>query len=315
MAVSNLKTLARYTDSVSFLYLEHAVIEKDNQSVAAFTADGRISLPVANLSVLMLGPGTRVTHAAVSVLASSGCLLVWVGEEGLRHYASGQQKTRSSAPLERQCLVWSDPGKRMQTVRRLYEMRFKEPVPASLTLQQIRGREGARVRDAYRDLSQRFGVEWSGRVYQVGDWKAADPVNRAMSATNAALYAVVLAGLHSLGYSPGLGFIHTGKQLSFVYDLADVFKMETSVPAAFEAAASGASKIEARARAIFRTRAAEHRLLDRINSTLTALFGKDDQANQYIEGDDFDMNAAIPGSLWDPAGNVSGGSQHAGDDT
>jgi len=315
MATTNLRTLARFTDSLSFLYLEHAVIEKEDHSVAAFTTDGRVSLPAASLSTLMLGPGTRVTHAAVQVLSGAGCVVVWVGEDGLRHYAAGLNKTRSSAGLERQCLAWAEPGRRMATVRRLYEMRFQDPLPASMTIQQIRGREGARVRDAYRDLSQEYGVEWTGRSYRSSDWSAADPVNRAVSATNAALYAVTLSAVHALGYSPALGFIHTGKQLSFIYDLADVYKMSTSVPAAFEAASSTAPKVESRAREIFRRRAMEVRLLDQLSRSLAGLFGSslpgsEAQGAQHLRQD---IDGAVPGELWDPSGNVPGGVQHAGD--
>lgn len=312
MSVSNLKTLARFTDSLSFLYLEHAVIEKEDQSIAAFTAEGRISLPAANLSTLMLGPGTRVTHAAIQVLASSGCVIAWVGADGLRHYAAGQTKTRSSAALERQCAFWADADRHMSIVRRLYTVRFTEPIPATMSLQQIRGREGARVRDAYHALARRYGIDWSGRSYKSDDWASADPVNRALSAANAALYAVTLAALHALGYSPGLGFIHTGKQLSFVYDIADVFKLSTSVPAAFAAASESTRGVESRARALFREKATELRLLDRLNSLLGQLFIPDEQENSGSIRE-FDEDPSRPGPLWDPASDVPGGVQHADD--
>jgi CRISPR-associated protein Cas1 len=316
MPVTDLKTLARYSDSLSFIYLEHAVIEKENQSVAAFTAEGRVSLPAANLSTLLLGPGTRITHAAINVLAGSGCIICWVGEEGLRHYAAGQNKTRSNAGLEQQCLIWADPVKRMATVRRLYEMRFRERLPSTLTLQQIRGKEGARVRDTYHEMAQRFGIEWSGRDYKSNDWQATDPVNRALSASNAALYAVTLAGLHALGYSPALGFIHTGKQLSFVYDMADIFKMTTSVPAAFEAAATGPHQVERRARSLFRSIAAQQHLLDRVCEVLRELFASSPgDAAPAEEHHEFDTESAKPGLLWDPDGNAQGGVQYGGDDS
>lgn len=301
---ANLKVLSRFSDSIGFVYLEHAVIEREDASVAAFTADGRISLPVASLSCLMLGPGTRITHAAMDTLCRSGCVVAWTGEDGLRFYAAGQSKTRSSSALERQCAVWADPERRQAMVRRLYQLRFAEPLPASLTLQQIRGREGARVRDMYREASERFGVPWSGRSYERNDWAAADPVNRALSSANSLLYSVCLAGLHAQGYSPALGFIHTGKQLSFVYDLADLFKADTSVPAAFEAAVDGASGTERRARSLFRQRAHDVRLLDRINAALVRLLGSSDADDLGAQ------DAAMPGPLWDPNGNAAGGRTH-----
>ncbi len=306
---ANLKALARFADSLGFIYLEHAVIEQEESSVAAFTADGRISLPAASLSSLLLGPGVRITHAAVSTLGRNGCLIVWVGEDGLRFYAAGQPKTRSSANLERQCRVWADAASRDGVVRRLYELRFGETLPASMTLQQIRGREGARVRDAYAAASKQWQVPWSGRQYDRLQWAATDPVNRALSAANAALYAICSAGLHALGYSPALGFIHTGKQLSFVYDLADIFKLETTVPAACEAAAAGGQKVEARARECFRRLAWQQRLPEKIAKSLSTLFGP------IVDEAPADEDPAAPGVLYDPHGGVSGGIQHARDDS
>jgi CRISPR-associated protein Cas1 len=306
---SNLKTLARFGDSLAFLYLEHAVVEQEDASVVAFTADGRISLPAASMSTLLLGPGVRITHAAVSTLGRSGCLVAWVGEDGLRFYAAGQPKTRSSANLERQCRVWADSVAREGVVRRLYELRFGEALPAAMTLQQIRGREGARVRDAYAAAAKKWNVSWAGRQYDRAQWSAGDPVNRALSAANAALYAVCSAGLHALGYSPALGFIHTGKQLSFVYDLADLYKLDTTVPAAFEAAAQGAQKVEMRAREYFRRLAWEQHLPDKITKSLSSLFGP------AIEEALPDGDPAAPGALYDAGGPVSGGIQHAGDDS
>jgi CRISPR-associated protein Cas1 len=307
MSPADLKILPRFSDGLSFVYIEHAVLEREDRSVAAFTADGRISLPAAGLGCLMLGPGTRITHAAVNALADSGCTTVWVGEDGLRFYASGFGKTRSSAGLMRQAQFWADRASHEAVVRRLFERRFSERLPRSMTLQQIRGREGARVRDAYRAASDATGVPWSGRQYRRDDWAQSDPVNRALSAANAALYAVCLAGIVTAGYSPALGFIHVGKQLSFVYDLADLYKLELSVPAAFEAAAAGADRVETRARQRFRERAHAAKLLDRIMQDLRVVFA-------VSEDDRFDEDAALPGGLWDPeAGQVQGGVQHADD--
>jgi CRISPR-associated protein Cas1 len=303
----NLKVLPRFSDGLSFLYLERAVLEREDRSVAAFTAQGRIGLPAAGLACLMLGPGTRITHAAIQVLADCGCVTVWVGEDGLRYYAGGFGKTRSSAALSRQAQLWANRRSHEAVVRRMFELRFGERLPDSLTLQQIRGKEGARVRDAYRVASESTGVPWSGRQYSRDDWQQSDPVNRALSAANAALYAVCLSGIVTSGYSPALGFLHVGKQLSFVYDVADLYKLQLSVPAAFEAAASGESGVERRARAGFRERAHQFKLLDRVVDDLKSLF-------QVVPHDRFASDAADPGGLWDPlAGQVPGGTSYAGD--
>src|SRR5690625_3578395 len=141
---------------------------------------GRTYVPCASLSLLVLGPGTSLTHAAVHSMAEAGCLVAWVGEQGIRFYAQGMGETRSSRNLLRQAEVWADEQSRLAVVRRMYEMRFGESIPADLTLRQIRGKEGARVRAAYAAASREFGIEWGGRSYKRDDWESADPANRAL---------------------------------------------------------------------------------------------------------------------------------------
>ncbi len=308
MANPNLRALARFTDSLSHIYLEHAVIEREDHSIAAFTPEGRITLPAANLSCVILGPGTRITHAAIKVLADSGSVVAWTGGDGLQFYACGQAKTRLSRGIELQALHWADPARHLAVVRRMYEARFPDPLAPGLTLQQIRGKEGVRIRDTYQRLSREFGVCWNGRRYERASWAEADPVNKALSAANAALYAIVLAGLHALGYSPSLGFIHTGKQLSFVYDVADLVKTETSFPAAFEAASGGAEKVESRARGILRDRCCHGRIQDRLTRLIPGLF-------EALPDDDVTATSESVAQIWDPAGNLRGGVQYARDDS
>jgi CRISPR-associated protein Cas1 len=308
MSIANLRALSRYSDSLSQVYLEHAVIEQEGHSIAAFTPDGRITLPAANLSTVILGPGTRITHAAIKVLADCGVVVAWTGTEGLGFYACGQSKTRLSTGIELQARHWADPELHLLVVRRMYQARFPDDLPPKLTLEQIRGKEGVRVRDTYQRLARAYGVPWNGRRYDRNSWKDADPINRALSAAHAALYAIVLAGLHSLGYSPSLGFIHTGKQLSFVYDVADLVKTSTSIPAAFEAAAQGAEKVESRARQILRDRCCHERLQDRLTRLVPSLF--------LAKGPDAEAAVADEvSSLWDPGGSVPGGIQHGRDDS
>jgi len=308
MAAANLRALARYSDSLSQIYLEHAVIEREDHSIAAFTPEGRITLPAANLSSVILGPGTRITHAAIKVLADCGALVAWTGGEGLSFYACGQSKTRLSRGIESQARYWADPELHLLVVRRMYQFRFSDVLPPRLTLEQIRGKEGVRVRETYQRLAREYGVPWYGRRYERNSWGDADSINRALSAANAALYAIVLAGLHSLGYSPSLGFIHTGKQLSFVYDVADLFKTTTSIPAAFEAAANGDDKVESNARRILRDRCCHERLLDRLTKLIPTLF--------ETQAPDTEASVAdAVTALWDPSGTVPGGIQHGCDDS
>jgi CRISPR-associated protein Cas1 len=308
MGKANLRALARYSDSLSHVYLEHAVIEQEDHSIAAFTPDGRITLPAANLSSVVLGPGTRITHAAIKILADCGAVIAWTGSEGLRFYASGQAKTRLSQGIEQQARHWADPDLHLQVVRRMYQCRFPDPLPASLTLQQIRGKEGVRVRDTYQQLARAYGVPWNGRNYDRSSWETADPVNKGLSAANAALYAIVLAALHSLGYSPALGFVHTGKQLSFVYDVADLVKTETSIPAAFEAAIAGDCQVESRARRVLRDRCCHDRIQDRLTKMIPALFSAALPDSELACRDEV-------GALWDGDSNIPGGTQYGRNDS
>lgn len=311
----NLRELPQFSDGITYLYLERAVIEQQHGSVAAFRKDDSVAIPAAAIGVLMLGPGTTVTHAAVKTLCDHGCCLLWIGEHGTRFYASGHGETRSSVRLMQQARVWADPGDHMEAVLRLYRFRFDTPLPEGLSLRQIRGMEGARVRDTYAHWSRETGVPWAGRRYDRGRWETADAVNRAISSASAVLYGICHSAIVSMGFSPGLGFIHTGKMLSFVYDVADLYKAELVVPAAFQAAAEGAAGIESRLRRTLRERAREERLLERVAHDLLRLFeGLGGMRRQnVIEEDLFSEDGAQPGALWDPDGIAQGGVNYGRD--
>lgn len=308
-AVQNLRILPKVRDSWTYLYVEHARIDQEDKGICLHDEKGRVHVPCAALSLLMLGPGTSVTHAAIMTMAEAGCLVAWCGEQGVRFYAQGMGETRSAARLLQQARKWADETERMKVVRRMYEMRFPDPLPPDLTLRQIRGKEGARVRAAYKRNAERFGIPWSGREYDRANWDTSDPVNRALSAANSCLYGVCHAAIVAAGYSPAIGFIHTGKMLSFVYDVADLYKMELTVPAAFMEVAKGGPRLESRVRHRCRDLFAEHDLLGRIVDDLDALFESPvDQATADL----FDQDQAAPGSLWDPNGEVEGGQNYGG---
>jgi len=308
-AVRNLRILPKVRDSWSYLYVEHARIDQEDKGICLHDANGRVHVPCASLSLLMLGPGTTVTHAAVMTMAEAGCLVAWCGEQGVRFYAQGMGETRSAANLLQQARLWANPHRRLHIVRRMYEMRFSEPLEPTLTLRQIRGKEGARVRAAYAKASETYGVPWSGRNYDRSDWDRSDPVNRALSAANACLYGVCHAAIVAAGYSPALGFIHTGKMLSFVYDVADLYKTELTIPAAFMEVAKGVQRLESRVRHRCRDLFAENRLLDRIVADLADLFDVEADPEPAV-----DLEVALPGELWDPEGSVGGGRNFGGRD-
>lgn len=197
----------------------------------------RKHIPVGSVACIMLEPGTRVSHAAVKLASQVGTLLVWVGEAGVRLYASGQPGGARSDRLLYQAKLALDDELRLKVVRKMYELRFGEPAPAKRSVEQLRGIEGSRVRKTYELLAQRYNVKWKGRRYDPKDWEKGDVANQCISAATACLYGITEAAILAAGYAPAVGFIHTGKPLSFVYDIADIYKFDTVVPVAFKIAA------------------------------------------------------------------------------
>jgi CRISPR-associated protein Cas1 len=299
----DLHELPKVRDSWSYLYVEHCRVDQESKAIMLEDVRGRVPVPCANLTLLMLGPGTVITHAAIRALADNGCLAVWCGEQGVRFYAQGMGETRSSINLLHQARMWGDPRTHLEVVFRMYQVRFLEQFDPSMTLQQIRGAEGIRVRQAYQDASARYGVKWVGRNYDRRNWRSGDRVNRALSAANSCLYGVCHAAIVSAGYSPALGFIHTGKMMAFVYDVADLYKTEISIPVAFSVAAEGAQELETRARKACRDAFSSARLLHRIVDDIQSLLGVADSEPDSA----FDVDQAAPGGLWDPTGPVAGG--------
>lgn len=261
----SLHELPRFDDKLTYLYVEHAVIERADTAIAVCRADGtKTHVPAAALAVLLLGPGTSLTHAAVRTLSESNCQVLWIGEHGVRFYAHGLGGARSSRNLLHQARLATNETTRLQVVVRMYCMRFEDTPRQEITLQQLRGKEGIRVREAYARAAKETGVVWKGRNYDRGRWDAADPVNRALSAANACLYGLCHAAILAAGYSPALGFIHSGKQLSFVYDIADLYKARYAIPVAFRESIAGGGELESRVRRACRDIFRAEKLMERI---------------------------------------------------
>ncbi len=292
----DLHELPKLRDSMSYLYLEHGRIEQKYKAVELVDEEGRTMIPAAALTVLMLGPGTSITHAAVRALADNGCLIVWCGEDGTRCYAQGGGETRKAYHLLRQAELASDPQRRLQVALRMYRLRFGGQLDETLTLPQIRGLEGVRVREAYADASRQYGVEWKGRRYDRKSWARGDPINRALSAANALLNGLCHAAIVSGGYSPALGFIHTGKQLSFVYDIADLYKVGVTIPVAFQVVGESSERVEPRVRQACRDAFREYRLLSRILPDIDWLLDVPDAV--LSAGQEADSDGARPEPLW-----------------
>ena len=282
-----IETLAPAKDRWTPIYLEHGRLEVDDASVKWIGADGLLCrLPVATVSALLMGPGTTVTHAAVKACADSNTPLCWIGEEGMRFYASGLAPTHDNQNPKRHAEAWAAKHRRNAIARAMFKQRFPEIEVENYSVNELRGMEGIRVRVLYTKLGMEYGVTWKGRNYNPANWELADGINRAVSTANASLYALCAAVICSMGFLPQLGFVHEGGSLPFIYDVADLYKVETSLPAAFQAIRQDPKDEGELTRTLLKQRIEETRLLQRMPKDLDGLF---------------DGSIALPGPTLTPA--------------
>ena len=265
-------------DRAAIVFLEYGQVDVvDNAFVLIDKGGVRVQIPIGGLACLMLEPGIRITHAAVALAARVGCLLVWVGEAAVRVYSAGQPGGARADRLLYQAKAALDDTARLKVVREMYAFRFNEQAPARRSIEQLRGIEGARVRGMYRQFAKLHGVTWAGRRYNPATWDAADIANRCLSSATSCLYGLTEAAVLAAGYAPAIGFLHRGKPLSFVYDIADLFKFETVVPAAFAVASRHergklpTAVVERTVRVECRDAFRQTNLLERIIPTIAAI--------------------------------------------
>lgn len=291
--------LSRVQDRVSFVYVERATVHRDQNAITVTDQSGVIHVPAATIGALVLGPGTRITHQGMMLLADSGSTALWVGEQGVRYYAHGRGLSRASRWVEAQAAIVSNRHRRLAVARQMYAMRFPGEDLTGATMQQLRGREGVRVRRAYRDAAEEVGINWSTRSYDSVDFSSGDPVNQALSAATACLYGVVHSVVVALGCSPGLGIVHAGHERSFVFDVADLYKAELAIPVAFQVAATQTEDVPGDTRRAMRDEIHARRLLQRCVKDVQVLLSEDDPG--MVE--DWDVIY-----LWDGSrGKVAGG--------
>ncbi len=311
--LSGPQDLHRIEDRVSTVYVERCHVDRDDNAIVAVNKDRVVRIPAAMVASLLLGPGTRVTHGAMRLLADSGTAVCWVGDRGVRMYAAGLGTSRGTQLLLRQAYLVTRTQERLGVARRMYGMRFPDDDVSQATMQQLRGREGARVKKLYREHAVRTGVAWHGRQYVAGDaFAKGDDVNRLLSAGHACLYGICHAAIVGVGASPALGFVHTGSATSFVQDIADLYKADYTIPLAFDLAAAGLTT-ERDARTAFRDQVARGHLMaqvvqdvktlllasENVNDDTDALHLWDEQAGAVPAGVDW--------SVWDqPVGSIVG---------
>ena len=276
-----IKALPHIDDRITFVYLERCKINRDEGAITVKDMSGTTYIPAAMISSLLLGPGTDISHRAMELIGDAGVTVIWVGEHGVRYYASGKALTNHSTLLLKQAEYVSNEKKHIKVARKMYQLRFPDEDVSKLTMQQLRGREGSRIRNLYRQLSKQWDVEWNGRVYKPGDYEKSDPINQSLSAGNACLYGLAHAVITALACSPGLGFIHVGHELSFVYDIADLYKAEVTIPTAFEIASTTKEDIGNVTRRKVRDILKSGKILDRMVRDIKYLFSEDDILEDY----------------------------------
>jgi CRISPR-associated protein, Cas1 family len=256
-------------DRISMIFLEYGNLDViDGAFVLVDKAGVRTHIPVGSVACIMLEPGIRVSHAAIKLASQVGTLIIWVGEAGVRLYASGQPGGARSDRLLYQAKLALDESLRLKVVRKMFSLRFNEEAPKKRSVKQLQGIEGARVKKMYQLFAKRYGVSWKGRQYDPKDWHKSDIINRCISAATACLYGVTEAGILAAGYAPAVGFIHTGKPLSFVYDVADIFKFESVIPIAFEVASKNPRNPDRKVRIACRNIFREQKILKQIIPTI-----------------------------------------------
>ena len=284
MLKPDLQALPQIRDRMTFLYLERCQINRQDSAITVMDEEGIVLIPAAAISVLLLGPGATVTHRAMELIGDAGVCIIWVGEHGVQYYASGRPLTHKAGLLMRQAALASNQKQHLEVVRKMYQLRFPGEDISHLTLPQLRGREGARVRSAYRRAAEEWGIDWNGRVYDPENFAEGDAVNQALSAGHACLYGLAHAVIVAMGCSAGLGFVHIGHENSFVYDIADLYKAETTVPIAFEIAAQQPDDLPAMTRRRVRDTFVQQHILERMVRDIKWLLS-DSEGNSPPEED------------------------------
>jgi CRISPR-associated protein Cas1 len=270
-----IETLSMARDRWTPLYLEHGRLEVDDASVTWISSQKLVCrIPVATVSALILGPGTTVTHAAIKACAECNTPIIWMGEEGMRFYASGITPNHNNSMARVHATAWGNKKQHDEIARAMFRFRFEEVEVSSATVQQLRGMEGKRVKIQYAKFGAEYGVTWKGRNYNASQWDLADGINKCLSAANSSLYALTAAVCCSMGFIPQLGFVHDAGTLPFIYDIADLYKHETSWPAAFRALSINPADDGTLTRKLLKENIESTKLLQRMPRDLLKLFGQ-----------------------------------------
>lgn len=264
-----------YVERGSLAVVDGCLVLTDNEDRTQY------EVPARAMVSILVGPGTTVSSDAMRLAGRYGVGIVWVGEHGVRCYSAGRSWTHNVQWLEKQVTAYADADKALKVAYELYFLRFGKRM-SNKTLDELRGMEGARVREFYKLKAQAYGIQWKGRRYVPGNPEGAtDAPNLALNVANVCLYGLVETACHATGFSPALGFIHRGGSQSFVLDIADLYKFDVTIPLAFETVAKNDATseawpcLESDVRRAARDKFRSSKLLDRVVADMTGLFGAD----------------------------------------
>lgn len=292
----------RLEDRVSFAYIEYAEVVQSRTGVVALGKDGgdfaklSIQVPVASLAVLMLGPGTSITQAAMTSCVRAGASVLFSGGGGLSAYALATPLTSSARWAIAQANLASNATAQRAAAMILYKKQFGLETMPGGSIRTMRGFEGRLMRDLYRDLARKHKVGRFRR--EVG---ATDDVNIGLNIANSILYGCAASACAAIGVNPALGVIHRGDVRSLLFDLADLFKPTLIIPAVFECA--GAEDLPRAVRTRTRKELHEHRVLKQMIETLMEIL------NPYLPAVDRDTLIDEPGE-----GSIEGHVQYGKDE-
>ena len=281
-----------HSDRHGLVWLDRGRLEVEDGCLRFVTAGGGdlaagdYQIPHQSTSIILLGPGSTVTHDALRLLARHGCALAAIGEGAVRFYTAPPLMPDSSAVARSQAMLWADPARRMEVARAMYAMRFGEIV-RTRDIEVLRGQEGARIKQSYHLAAERFGVPWKGRHYDRDNPEATDIANQALNHAATAMTAAASVATAAVGAIPQLGFVHEDSGQSFVLDIADLYRHDITLEIAFtavtEAIKSGAlveRVVRHRAARIFRQRAVIPSMIDRIKLLMHVDGGQEGQSGQ-----------------------------------
>lgn len=290
------KARVPHADRHGLIWLDRGRLEVEDGCLRFISAGGGelppgdYQLPHQTVSIVLLGPGSSVTHDALRLLARHGCALAAIGVGGVRFYTAPPLMPDSSAVARAQVRLWADRESRMEVARAMYAIRFGDIV-RTRDIEVLRGREGAHIKQSYQLAADRFGISWHGRRYDRANPDAGDLANQAINHAAAAMTAAASIAVASVAAIPQLGFVHEDSGQSFVLDIADLYRHDVMLEIAF-GATKEAEKTQAPVERLVRRRAADvfHRqsviasMIDRIK-TLVGVSELDDGAPRSEELD------------------------------